>query len=212
MIDWVNKQNNGVNTIQKQAYTHCVQNYSDQTQFLLMLDIDEFIVPIKPYLKVYDYINELKPQWNQIKAFKIQRYNFGSNGHQTKPNGDVMANYTLHEKICSSFKTLANTDFIDKKKNFYGVHDYNYIDDNDSINKPKIYNDYFGYHETGFPNSCKVDSINEIPLIINHYYTKSYQEYLSRCELWKNGGINPINYRTDCENKFFKLNDLNTKS
>ncbi len=202
IIDWTNKQNKGVDTIQRQAYTHCVQNYSNQTQFLLMLDIDEFIVPIEPYLKVCDFINELKPQWKLIKAFKIQRYNFGSNGHKTKPKGGVMTNYTSHEKICSSFKTLANTDFIDKKKNFYGVHDYNYIE---VSFKPKIYNDYFGYHETGFPNSCKAESINEIPLVINHYYTKSYQEYLTRCELWKNGGINPINYRTDCKKKFKEL-------
>ena len=203
LIDWVDKKNIGSQTIQRQAYTHCVKTFSHKCQFLLMLDLDEFIVPTKSYLKVSDYINELKPEWNNITAFKIQRYDFGSNGHISKPTGLVMSNYTLHEKICSSFKTLANTDFIDKKKDFFGVHDYNYLSKNG-----KIFNDYFGYHETGFPNSCKHNSINEIPLVINHYYTKSYQEYLTRCKLWKYGGINPIGHRTDCENKF-KSRDIN---
>lgn len=204
LIDWTNKINNGPNTIQRQAYTHCVQNYSHETQFLLMLDLDEFVVftgPVSlnpsPNLTVSDYIDSLKSNWKTIKAFKIQRYDFGSNGHITKPSGPIMSNYKTHEKICSSYKTMANTDFINKAMGFYGVHDFNFI------NKlGKIFNDYFGYHETGFPNSCKKDSVNEIPLVINHYYTKSYEEYLARCKLWESGGINPIGHRTDCENKF----------
>lgn len=203
LINWVNKKNNGGYTIQKQAYTNCVQTYSNDCQFLLMLDLDEFIVPIKNYSKVSDYFNSLKYNWKNIKAFKIQRYDFGSNGHITKPIGSVMSNYEYHEKICSSYKTMANTDFINKKAIFYGVHDFNFTDVNGYV-----YNDYFGYHETGFPNACKSNSVNEIPIVINHYYTKSYHEYIARCELWKDGGINPIGHRKDCESKF-KSRDVN---
>ena len=203
IINWIDKSNDGSLTIQRQAYTDCVKKYSNYCQFLLMLDLDEFLIPIKNYLKVSDYIYSLKANWNSIKAFKIQRYDFGSNGHIKKPLGSVISNYKLHEKICSSYKTMANTDFISKNNIFYGVHDFNFIDLNGTI-----YNDYFGYHETGFPNSCKKDSVNEIPMVINHYYTKSYEEYLLRCNLWKNGGINPIGFRTDCENNF-KSRDVN---
>lgn len=204
IIDWVNKKNNGMDTIQRQAYTHCVQIYSHETQFLLMLDLDEFIIPIKSYHRVSDYIISLRTQWTNICAFKIQRYDFGSSGHITKPSGSVLTSYKLHEKICSSYKTMANTDYIDKSSKFWRVHDYNFIPGHSG----KIYNNYFGYHETGLPNSCKPNSINEIPLVINHYYTKSYQEYLTRCEMWKQGGINPIGFRQDCENKF-KSRDVN---
>lgn len=206
LINWVNKKNNGMDTIQRQAYTHCVQTYSYQTQFLLMLDLDEFVIPIKSYsiYTISDYINSLKPEWNSICAFKIQRYDFGSNGHIIKPNDKVIKSYKLHEKICSSYKTLVNTDFIDKKSKFWRVHDFNLIPNKTG----KIFNSYFSYDETGFPNSCKSNSINEIPLVINHYYTKSYQEYIARCELWKKGGINPVGFRTDCENKF-KSRDVN---
>lgn len=203
LIDWVNKKNDGIYTIQRQAYTHCVQTYSHETQFLLMLDIDEFIVPLKSYSKVSEYILNLKSQWNEIKAFKIQRYDFGSSGYKTKPKGKVMENYKKHEKICSSYKTLANTDYINKLEKFWRVHDFNFIQDK----KGKIYNNYFNYN-SGYPNNCSSSTINEIPLVINHYYTKSYQEYLSRCELWKNGGINPIGFRKDCVNKF-KSRDIN---
>lgn len=204
LIDWVNKQNNGMDTIQRQAYTHCVQTYSYETQFLMMLDLDEFITPIKSYSRVLDYILSLKPQWDNITAFKIQRYDFGSGGHITKPQTPVMDAYKFHETVCSSFKTLANTDYIDKTTKFWRVHDFNLVPNKSG----KIFNSYFGYHETGFPNSCKPNSVNEIPLVINHYYTKSYEEYLARCEMWKKGGINPIGFRVDCENKF-KSRDVN---
>lgn len=204
LIDWVNKQNNGMDTIQRQAYTHCVKTFSQETQFLMMLDLDEFVIPIKSYSSVLDYIISLKPQWNDITAFKIQRYDFGSSGHITKPQTSVMDSYKFHESICSSFKTLANTDYIDKTSKFWRVHDFNFV----SGKLKKIYNSYFGYHETGFPNSCKQNSINEIPLVINHYYTKSYNEYLTRCEMWEKGGINPVGFRTDCVNKF-KSRDIN---
>lgn len=204
LINWIDKKNNGMDTIQRQAYTHCVQNYSYQTQFLMMLDLDEFIVPIRTYSTVSDYISSLKSEWDSICAFKIQRYDFGSGGHKTKPLGSVMESYKFHEKVCSSFKTLANTNYIDKSIKFWKVHDFNFIPNKSG----KIFNSYFGYHETGFPNSCKPNSVNNIPLVINHYYTKSYDEYISRCELWKTGGVNPIGHRTDCVNKF-KSRDVN---
>lgn len=203
LVDWTNKKNNGIDTVQRQAYTHCVQTYSHQTQFLMMLDLDEFVVPIKSYSTVSDYLHSLKPQWDNIKAFKIQRYDFGSSGHKTKPLGTVMNSYKYHEKVCSSFKTLANTDYIDVGSKFERVHDFNLIP-----KSGKIFNSYFGYHETGFPNSCKPNTVNEIPLVINHYYTKSYEEYLTRCDMWKNGGINPIGFRQNCVDKF-KSRDVN---
>lgn len=198
LIDWTDKKNTLNDTIQRQAYYDCIIKYSNESQFIMMLDLDEFIVPLN-HNTIKTYINSLKNSWNDIKAFKIQRYDFGSNGHINKPNGKVMDNFKKHENKCSSYKTIANTDFIDKNKKFYGVHDFNFIN-----KSGKIYNDYFSYKEFNAPNKCKDDSINEIPLIINHYYTKSYDEYMERCLMWKDGGINPIGYRKNCETLFFE--------
>lgn len=197
LIDWTKKMNEGSMTIQRQAYTHCVKNYNKQYDYIMMLDIDEFLVCTENHKKVAPYINSL--DFDKTKALKVQRYDFGSNGHKKKPKGGVFENYTKHETICSSYKTIANSKFIDTDKNFYGVHDFNFIDKDG-----KIYNDYFDYKFTGFPNSCTKESKNEIPLVINHYYTKSYDEYIERCKLWENGGINTVGYRQNCETLFKK--------
>ena len=201
LISWTNKVNNGVETIQRQAYTHCIQNHNNEYDFIIMLDIDEFLINKgnfsidKENKKVIDFINLLDN--NKIKAIKVQRYDFGSNGHKTKPNGKVMDNYTKREKICSSYKTIASSKFINVNQKFYGVHDFPLLNDSG-----KIYNDYFTYKLTGYPNKCMKDTINETPLVINHYYTKSYEEYINRCKMWKNGGVNAIRYRNNCEEIF----------
>ena len=186
LIPWVDKFNNGVKTIQKQAYTHCIQSFYEQFHFIMMLDIDEFIVNINKNDTVIDFLNTL--DYN-TEALKVQRFNFDSNGHVIKPHGNVMDNYTNSEKICSSYKTIANIHFVNKHLFFFGVHDFNLI------NKGKIYNKYLNYSYNGFPNKCSSISVNEIPLVINHYYSKSDQENNKRKLLWINGGVNPINYR-----------------
>lgn len=201
IIPWTDQINDTISTIQRKAYSHCVKNYGNDCQYLMMLDIDEFLVtkkPVKPDF-VINIINTLTP--DEVKAIKVPRFNYGSNGYIDKPKDGVFNSYKKREQICSSYKTIANTDFIDKDKNFYGVHDFPFND------KPgKIYNAYFTYAKTGYPNRCTKDDINEIPLVIKHFYTKSYNEYLSRCKLWKDGGVNTVGFRSDCKNKF-KEND-----
>lgn len=209
LIEWTNKVNTKEGfSVQKQAYTHCIQNYKNQCQYLMMLDVDEFLVPVGDYINktVVDVIDDLVVS-KVTSAIKIPRYNYGSNGHKSMPRGGVMINYSKREKICSSYKTMTNTDFLAMDKAVYGVHEFPLIDNIDG----KIYNNYFSYAKTGFPNGCKdfVGKVkNELPLVIKHYYTKSRSEYLDRCKLWKDGGVNNVNYRNNCEEKFYE-NDVN---
>lgn len=207
LIPWTNITNSIYSTVQRDAYTHCICNYINEYDFLLMLDIDEFLVPLLKNKKVVDIVNKLDK--NKVKSVKIQRYNFGSDGNIKKPYGSVMENYKKHEKICSSFKAMANSIYIDTSQIYYGVHDHPYKDE-----KGIVYNSYLKYigdeniNMYIGPNSCTVNSINEIPLVINHYYTKSQEEYINRCKLWVNGGINAIGYRKNCDENF-KEKDVN---
>lgn len=207
LIPWTNIISSIYSTVQRDAYIHCIQNYINKYDFLLMLDIDEFLVPLLKNRKVSDIVNKLDK--DKVKSVKIQRYNFGSDGHVKKPFGSVMQNYKKHEKICSSFKAMANSKYIDTSHIYYGVHDHPYKN-KDGI----IYNSYFKYIEDKNtntyigPNSCTIHNINEIPLVINHYYTKSQEEYVNRCKLWVNGGINAVGYRKDCDENF-KEKDVN---
>lgn len=209
IIPWIDVKKTKYSTIQRDAYTHCIKNFIDEYDFLLMLDIDEFLVSLLKNKKVIDIVNKFDK--NKVKAIKLQRYNFGANGHIKKPHGQVMDNYKKHEKICSSYKAIANSKYINTSRRYYGVHDHPYKN-----KEGIIYNSYFKYDEDNEkdiylgPNKCNKNNVNEIPLVINHYYTKSQEEYLKRCKLWMNGGINNIGYRKNCEKNFKKsnVNDL----
>jgi Glycosyltransferase family 92 len=200
LIPWIDVKNDKIGTIQRKAYANCVQKYSNETEYLLMLDIDEFIVSLSENARVVDVVNQVE---DNTKAIKVQRYDFGSDGHIKKPKGNVVDNYSKHENVCSTYKTIGNTDYLDKNRKFFGVHDFPFLKKHG-----KVYNAYFDYKYTGFPNSCTEESVNEIPLVINHYYTKSYEEYLQRCQMWKSGGVNNIGHRKNCE-KTFKKSDKN---
>lgn len=195
IIPWGEKKNNGINTIQRQAYAHCVRNYYREFQFIMMLDLDEFLASLEEATRVIDIVNRLDPK--KTKALKIMRFDYGSSGHTTRPDGNVMDNYTKHEKLCSSYKAIANIDHINRLQNFYGVHDFPYNKDDGMI-----YNKFFSYERTGYPSGCEEDTPTEIPLIIKHYYTKSRKEYLERCKLWEKGGVNIFGYRQNCEEVF----------
>ena len=197
LIEWTDKKNISITkTIQKEAYKNCIQTFYNDYDYIMMLDIDEFLVNKNGI--VIDYLNSLDK--NKTKALKIPRFNFGSNGHVKKPEGNVMDNYKTCENICSSYKTIANINFVVKKLDFFGVHDFN-------LNKKngKIYNNYFVYDfSKKEPIKCNINTVNETPLIINHYFTKSYDEYLKRCSMWKDGGVNNIHFRNNCEENFKK--------
>lgn len=206
LIDWTNKVNDPVKlyeSIQRQAYFDCVQKYKKNCDYLMMLDIDEFVMPMEN-ITLPQFIAR---QRGPIKAMRFQRYNFGSSGHVTKPKGRVIDSYTKRERVCSSYKTLINTAYLDNTQKFYGVHDFNYLENKHG----KIYNSYLRYNEKGLPGRCEAGSVNEIPFVINHYYTKSKQEYMERCKMWNNGGVNPVAFRKDCD-KTFEANDVSEVS
>ena len=64
---------------------------------LLKFDIDEFLV---------GDIKKLKE--NMKNNVKVRRYDFGSNGHDTRPDGLVIENYYMREKEFSHYKELSN--------------------------------------------------------------------------------------------------------
>lgn len=198
LIDWTNQENNQEGTVQKKAYFDCVKKYSHETKYLMMLDIDEFLFPTTNKTAV-SVIKEYTNNNKVITAIKVQRFDYGSNGHKKKPNGRVVDNYFNHEKICSSFKTIANTSYIDKTQPFYGVHDFIFRENIES--KESIINAYLKYKDTA-PCGCTENDVNEIPLKINHYYSKSYEEFMKRCKMWEKGGVNNIRYRKNCDELF----------
>jgi hypothetical protein len=139
-----------------QAFGHAAKTYRADFRWLMKIDIDEFLFPldgdrIPPLLERYDR--------SKIKGLRIPRINFGDCGHETRPAGLLGEAYTKHEAEYSDHKDLANSLFLSS---------------NDRTNSAHAW----GYKWWRFGRLVGEDEIDQMR--VNHYYTKSLEEWLGR--------------------------------
>ncbi len=139
------------------AYAHCAKNYRNESQWIQKLDIDEFLVLNKDGGDLKDWIKTLDVE--KVRGYRVYRYNFGNNGHLKKPDGLVIENYTMRESAYSDYKDAGNGDFFSSNRYHYNSHRWGY----------RI-----------FSGGKVLTDPNEIGIHINHYYTKSHEEYKKR--------------------------------
>ena len=156
---------------QMDAYNHCIQHYGKETDWLLIIDGDEFVLP-KKHNNLIDFINE----YNDYSAVALNWINFGSGYHQFKQKGYLIENYTYCQKepdghvksFCRpcDVKKIYNPHFVilkDKNELKYK----GYVDPL----KNKLIFDNVNYYN----NKTANESIGVIQ--VNHYWGRSYQEF-----------------------------------
>ena len=146
------------------AYQHFTDRIAKCFEWVAFIDIDEFIHPIDTMS-----IRDVLPRYAGASGVSMQWLTFASSGHDRRPPGLVLENYTMRlpdDHIrCSWVKPLIRT------SDLIGVLD--------------------GPHAmrvTGQMCNARGDAIRpyaQIPechavLVINHYYTKSMEDWLSK--------------------------------
>ena len=151
---------------QMDAYNFCIQKYGDETDWLLIVDGDEFVLP-KNHESLKDFIQE----YNEYSAVAINWINFGSSYHHFKQPGYLLENFKYSEKVADGHvKSFCRP--MDVKK-IYNPH-FVILKDTTTYKgyvdplKRKLIFDNKNYYN----NSS--DSLDIIQ--VNHYWGKSYQE------------------------------------
>lgn len=139
------------------AYTFAATHYRDQTEWLLKIDIDEFLLMVDSKYSIKSWLKEQDK--DSIRAVRVPRIDFGSNGHESKPDGGVLENFTKRESNPSNYKDMANTRFLNDNNYCNSSHRWSY---------------------QLFPRGRILKLQGENSLRINHYYTKSREEYFDR--------------------------------
>lgn len=139
------------------AFAHAAVHYKHRQDWLMKIDVDEFLVP----LDGEDTIGAVLARYDRkrVKGLKIPRINFGDCGHETKPDGLVIESYTKREAVYSDHKDLANCAFLDSNRFCNSSHKWSYA-----------------WWKPG--KVVKPHAVSG--LRVNHYYTKSREEYFSR--------------------------------
>lgn len=159
------------NQAQMECYNDCINKYSQETQWLGFIDIDEFIVP-KSTNTIYDF---LQPFENKRGSVKIYWRMFGTSGLIDRDLGSLVTE-TL---------TICWPKYYSVGKCFYNT---NFGFDGGSPNNRCLHHilwsNYKGHNlppVNVFDNVClnDVDYVksDDHPIQINHYFTKSFKEY-----------------------------------
>lgn len=139
------------------GFAHAAKNYRKDFQWVMKIDVDEFLFPRNGETNLTDWLKTIDVR--KVKGVKVPRINFGNNGHEKTPELSVLRAYTRREAEYSDHKDLANGDFLTDNRFAYSAHWWHYK-----------------WHKNG----KMLKNHEEIGWRINHYYIKSFEEYLNR--------------------------------
>lgn len=152
---------------QAYAYNDAIKKYRNKSKWIGFIDIDEFIVPVKNN-NIIDVINEMEKIVMKGKAFVGLAVNwvmYGYSGHREKPEGLIIENFTRNDGIQEDIKSIVNPRTVIQYQVHAALHFFKIEVVNEQGKKAYI------------PNISQ-SSIEKIR--INHYYTKSYEEYTQK--------------------------------
>lgn len=160
------------NQAQMECYMDGIKNYAKECKWLGFIDVDEFIIP-KSTDDIYSFLQKFEKNSGAVRIYWKM---FGTSG-----------------KLERDMRGLVTEDFIVSWPKYYDVGKcfYNTAFDFDfnSVHTGQLHHDFWAsYNGQDFPpvnifnHICygkhnKVDN-SDFPIQINHYFTKSYQEYI----------------------------------
>ena len=169
------------------AYNHCIKNYGNKTEWLCIIDGDEYILP-KKHMSLRDFLSE----YYNYHAIGINWVLYGTSFHEEKQEGFVIDNY----RYCSNkqdkhIKSIFKPNFV---KYCYNQHYVELYDPIKYVDAKK--NIIFG------PFNNNIGNIDIIQ--VNHYFSKSFEDLKEKCNRGKADNTNEyaINYSHDINNDY----------
>ena len=155
------------------SYNDAIRKHKHETKYMAFIDADEFIMPVNKEDSIFNIIDDVITR-NKASGIAINWRMFGSSGKDGIPkNGGVLNNFVYraapHKPGQSCIKTVANPRAI-----FHYNHDH----------FPEYLFGGYSVDETGKRVSSWNNDIDEPNRIkINHYFTKSKEEWIKRRKL-----------------------------
>jgi len=160
-------------------YTEALYTCRNKSKWLAVIDVDEFIVPVaqETIPAVLSYL-EKEVFHKDIAGLAVHWVQYGFGGQYAKPEGLVIENYTKNDGMYATYKSIVNPRMAVSATS---AHGFSYI-----LNKHAV-------NEKGIPinkSGWCVDDVSKAgieAIRINHYYTKSYEEYIQKSKRNRHG-------------------------
>ena len=161
---------------QYDAYNDAINRYGHLAKYMAFIDCDEFMMPVDSDKSLLEIIESAFLKDESAGGFGINWCMYGSSGYKTKPEkGLLMENFTHHSLINHERNYTIKS--IVKPYSVKGFSHPHY---------PKYKPGFYGIDFNGelIPYWC--NEISEyVGIRLNHYYCKSWEEYVKRNALGK---------------------------
>lgn len=156
-------------SMQLPAYNHCLTEFGNNFKWIGFIDADEFICPaavsdLRPLLGEYEPYAALALSWRM----------FSSNGHETRPAGLVLDNYTRYIKQDAvHIKSIVQPR---KTAGCRNPHAFGYLDGTHCVNETF----------SPVPSGAPFWTSSHDRVWLNHYYYKSREDFTAKLTRGRN--------------------------
>lgn len=155
--------------LQCDVYNDAIYRYGRFFKYMIMLDADEFLYPSETHEKLTDIIDEAFERDEKVGCLVVNWLCYGSGGFIKSPEGHVVENYLKR----GAYEFEGNRNYktiVDPQKVF------SYI----CPHFPELKKGYKKVNTVGDVIDTSVTSGNYERLRINHYFTKSKEDYIKK--------------------------------
>ena len=153
-------------SIQKLAYGDCPIQYSNCFDWIIKIDLDEYLYPRPPYTNL-NQVFDIFDEENAMGAY-FQSSRFGPSGHLERTGKTVIESYDMrYPQFDKNFKVAAKSGYIDTDYGFHGCH--------------------FFFFKKHADKKILFDDLTSKYIRLNHYYMKSKAEYADKIKVNEQG-------------------------
>ncbi|MBQ3101415.1 glycosyltransferase family 92 protein [bacterium] len=186
---------------QMPVYRDAIFSYKNETNWLAIIDLDEYIVPVE-----CENLSSFLEEYKDFPALGVNWVMFDSNGYEKRPNKLVIEAYTRVQSVLDNPVNRHIKSIVNPKKVRFVTNPHYCFYKNHELAVDENRNPIGSYPYIGDKNAfTKNISVNKIR--INHYHTKSLEDYNRKRELGfadtlrvrpqNNSCLNYSNFRED---------------
>ena len=165
---------------QVEIYDDVFFKIKQETHFLLVCDLDEFVYPQHTFKTIEEYLAFLK-RINFEGCIKIPWKAFGSSGHKKHPNGGIIKNFIYRRKYKNSSHTLVK--YICRNKDTLRLGCHVPVLDNGGF-----YDSRLGKSDNSPTLTVDEESLKCDILAMNHYQIQS-EEFFRECKMTRGDAL-----------------------
>lgn len=147
---------------QGSAYEHCLASYKQESEWIAFIDLDEFLFPTEK-----EKLIEVLEEFDSCPAVVVNMLNFGSSGHEIRPEGLQIENFTKRAE--DNFEENMYVKSIVRPEQILRPNCTHFF--------IPINQESFSVTENKEPLGSSIsERLSVQKLRINHYFTRSKQE------------------------------------